>query len=79
VVATDTQKEELLEAVFSVRSVPGLYNDGQLLLEESLETAMRRIGGWCEMAASLVVSEVELVGEQSDRGLLRFSRCELLL
>jgi hypothetical protein len=28
---------ELLEAVFSVRSVPRLYNEGQLPSEESLE------------------------------------------
>jgi hypothetical protein len=43
--ATDTHAtiEELLEALFSVRSVPRIYNDGQLLLEESLETAVRRV------------------------------------
>jgi hypothetical protein len=35
--------EELLEAVFCVRSVPRLYNVGHLPLEESLETAVRRI------------------------------------
>jgi hypothetical protein len=38
--------EELLEAVFSVRSVPRLYNEGQLPSEESLETAVRVVGGW---------------------------------
>jgi PIN domain nuclease of toxin-antitoxin system len=56
--ATDIHatREELLEAVFSVWSVSGLYNEGQLPLEESLETAVRRAGGWCEMAASLGVS-----------------------
>jgi hypothetical protein len=48
--------EELLEAVFSVRSVPKLYNEGQLPLEESLERAVRRLGGWCEMAVSLGVN-----------------------
>jgi hypothetical protein len=42
-----------------MRSEPRLYNEGQLPLEESLETAVRRVGGWCEMAASLVVSELE--------------------
>jgi hypothetical protein len=31
-----------MEAVFSVRSVLRLYNECQLPLEESLETAMRR-------------------------------------
>jgi hypothetical protein len=53
--ATDTHatREELLEAVFSVRFVPRLYNEGQLPLEESLETVVKRIGGCCETAASL--------------------------
>jgi hypothetical protein len=53
---TDTHAttEELLEEMFSVRSVPKLYNEGQLpLLVLILETAVRRVGGWCEMAASL--------------------------
>jgi hypothetical protein len=47
--ATDmhTTTEEMLEAVFSVRSVPRLYNEGQLPLEKSLETAVRRRGGKC--------------------------------
>jgi hypothetical protein len=49
---TDTHatREELLEVVFSVRSVPRLYNECQVPLEKSLETAVRRAGGWCEMA-----------------------------
>jgi hypothetical protein len=36
-IATDTHAtiEELFEAVFSVRPVPRLYNEGQLPLEES--------------------------------------------
>jgi hypothetical protein len=44
--ATDTHAtvEEMLEAMFSVRSVPRLYNEVQLSLEESLETAVRRVG-----------------------------------
>jgi hypothetical protein len=46
-------KEELFEPGFSVRSVPKLYNEEQLRLQDSLETAVRRVGGWCEMAASL--------------------------
>jgi hypothetical protein len=37
--------EELMEAMFSVRSVPRLYNEGQPPLQESLETAVRRVGG----------------------------------
>jgi hypothetical protein len=52
--ATDTHATtELLEEVFSVWSVPRIYNEEQLQLQESLETAVRRVGGWCEMAASL--------------------------
>jgi hypothetical protein len=37
----------------SVRSVPRLCNKDQLPLRDSLEKAVRRVGGWCEMAASL--------------------------
>jgi hypothetical protein len=58
---TDTHATigELLEAVFSVRFVPMPYNEIQLPLEKNLETAMRRVGSWCEMATSLRVSVVE--------------------
>jgi hypothetical protein len=35
--------EELLQAVFPVRSVPRLYNESQLPLGKSLETAGRRV------------------------------------
>jgi hypothetical protein len=35
--------EELLEEVFSVRSVPRLCNTEKLRLRESLETAVRRL------------------------------------
>jgi hypothetical protein len=80
--ATDTHAtEKLLEAVFSVRSLPRLSNEGQLLLDESLQTAVRRVGGWCEMAESVGVSGVEWVScwVSELRGLLRFSPCELLL
>jgi hypothetical protein len=35
-----THTTQLLEAVFSVQSVPRLYNEDQVPLEESLETAM---------------------------------------
>jgi hypothetical protein len=37
--------EELLEVMFSLRFVPRLYDEGQLPLQRSLETAARRIGG----------------------------------
>jgi hypothetical protein len=43
--------EELLEAVFLVRSVPRLYNEEQLRLRERLETAVRRAGVSCEAVA----------------------------
>jgi hypothetical protein len=52
--ATDTHTiEELLEAVSSVRSVPKLYNEDYLPLRESLETAVKVVGDWCEMAPNL--------------------------
>jgi hypothetical protein len=50
--------KELLGEVFPVWSVPRLYNE-QLRLPESLEMEVRRVGGWCEMAASLGVSHLE--------------------
>jgi hypothetical protein len=57
IAATDTT-DELWESVFSVRSVPRLYNEANCYYEsvgslKSLETAIRRLGGWCEMVASL--------------------------
>jgi hypothetical protein len=60
VVHVDTDRHptiELLEAVFPVRSLLKLYNVDQLPLRDSLEIAIRRVGGWCEMAASLQVCE----------------------
>jgi hypothetical protein len=59
--ATDTHAtiEELLEAVFSMQSVPWLCNEGQMPLEKSLEMAVRRAEGWYEMATSLGVSQLE--------------------
>jgi hypothetical protein len=38
--------EELLEAVFSVRSVPILYNEDQLALSASRETVCRQADSW---------------------------------
>jgi hypothetical protein len=77
--ATHTQAtiSELMEAMLFLRPIPRLYNEGQLPLEASLETAVRR-GSWCEMVASLGVSGVECLVSESVRGLLRFSPCELL-
>jgi hypothetical protein len=51
-----TKIVELLGEVFYIRSVPRLYSEEQLLLRESLEMAVRRVGGWCEMAAKVGVS-----------------------
>jgi hypothetical protein len=42
-----------------MRSVRRLYNEGRLWLRESLKTAVRGVGGWCELAASLGVSQLE--------------------
>jgi muconolactone delta-isomerase len=38
------------------------YNEDELELQGSLETALRRVGAWCEMAASLRESEHESRG-----------------
>jgi hypothetical protein len=64
---TDTHAriEELLGAVISVRPVPRLYNEDQLPLRASLETAVRRVGGRCEMAASLGAEERPLLEDVS--------------
>jgi hypothetical protein len=48
--------EELLEEVFSVGFVPNIKD--KLTLQESPDTAVRRVGDWCEMAASLRDSSV---------------------
>jgi hypothetical protein len=53
VAATDTQAttQELLEAVFSVRSVPRLYNEDQLPLQVSRKRVLRRQLGKYEFGA----------------------------
>jgi hypothetical protein len=43
----------IMEEALSVPSVPRLYNEDQMPLRESPKTAVSRVGGWCEMAASL--------------------------
>jgi hypothetical protein len=45
---------ELLEAAFSVQSVLTLYNVDHLPLRDSYEAAVRRVGGWCEMAGNVL-------------------------
>jgi hypothetical protein len=47
------RERAVMEETFSVPSIPGLYNEDQLPLQESPEMAVRRVGDWCEMAASL--------------------------
>jgi hypothetical protein len=49
----NTAVEKLLEKVISVLSVPRPCNENQLPLRESPETAVTRVGDWCDMAASL--------------------------
>jgi hypothetical protein len=55
-------KRVTIEAVFYVTSVPRLHNGDQLPLRESLEAVVRRVGFWCEMAASLRRRESESRG-----------------
>jgi hypothetical protein len=67
VAVTDTYAiiQELLETVFSVRFVPRRYKEDQLLSpvrRESPETAVTRVGSWCEMAVSLRVREPGIRG-----------------
>jgi hypothetical protein len=52
---THAKTEEPFEKVFSMGSVLKLYKEGQLPLQKSRETVVGRVGGLCEMAASLVV------------------------
>jgi hypothetical protein len=49
--------EEPFEAVFSIQSVPRLYKEGQVPLEEILETTVRRVVGWYEIATRLGASQ----------------------
>jgi hypothetical protein len=52
----------MLGKMFSMRYLPSLYKEGQMPSEKSLEQAVRRAEGWCEVAACLKFSE-ELVYE----------------
>jgi hypothetical protein len=54
IAVTDTQ--EIIEETFSVESVPRIYNENQLSLRDSLETAVTRVGGWCNVSASIAVT-----------------------
>jgi hypothetical protein len=55
VVSLAAREHTTMEVAFSVQSMPRLYNEDQLPLQDSAEMAVRRAGGWCEMAASLQV------------------------
>jgi hypothetical protein len=59
-----TIMEEMLEAVFSVLSImPKLYNKEQMRLQQNIVTAVKRAGGWCETATSLIVSYEAAAGQ----------------
>jgi hypothetical protein len=45
--------EEHLEEEFSVEPMTRLHNEDHLPVQQSPETGVRRVGGWCEIVASL--------------------------
>jgi hypothetical protein len=53
VVSPATTEHAVVEGTLSVLSVTGLYNGDRPSLRDSPETAVSRVGGWCDMAASL--------------------------
>jgi hypothetical protein len=52
-VITKIDTHAIMEVTISVQSMPRLYSKDQPPLQESLEPAVGRVGGWCEMAVSL--------------------------
>jgi hypothetical protein len=58
IAATDTHV--IMEEIFSVRSVLGLYNKDQLPVRDSPELAVRGVGGSC---VSLAAEERPLLGD----------------
>jgi hypothetical protein len=60
-VSLEAEERQLLEPVFSMRSVPRLYNEDQLPIRVSPETAARRVGGWCKIASSPKAEEHPLL------------------
>jgi hypothetical protein len=52
-VSPATREHAIMEETFSVRSVTRLYNEDQPPLRDCLETAVRRVGGSCEVAAMI--------------------------
>jgi hypothetical protein len=57
-----TDMHTIMEEMFCVWSMLKLYNDDQLPLQQSPEMAVRRVGDWCEMAASLQRHELRSRG-----------------
>jgi hypothetical protein len=55
IAVTDTHAI-VMEETFSVRSVPRLYNEDQLPLRGSFETAVTKLGGWCNISAGNAVT-----------------------
>jgi DNA-directed RNA polymerase sigma subunit (sigma70/sigma32) len=53
---------ELLKAVFSLQSVLRLYDEEQLRSQESLETALRRVGVSCETVTNMSTEAEDIVG-----------------
>jgi hypothetical protein len=47
VVSPAMREPTIMEETFSVPSVLRLYNEDRMPLPDILETAIRRIGGWC--------------------------------
>jgi hypothetical protein len=47
-----------------VQSMPKLYNEDQVPIRVSPETAVKRVGGWCEMAASPRAEDHPLLGRR---------------
>jgi hypothetical protein len=47
--------------------LPAVSYCSALLLQRSLETAVRRVGGWCEMAAGLEVSPIRVRVERQSK------------
>jgi hypothetical protein len=69
-----TTIEGLLEAVFFVGSVSRLYSgtsDRLRSVQFEGQPVKRRLGGWCEMAASLGPSQLLLVEESSVRAAVK--------
>jgi hypothetical protein len=54
IAVTDTHA--IMEEMFSVVSAPGIYNEDQLPIRDSPETAVTIVGGWCNVSASITVT-----------------------